>query len=228
MTDPAPDVALALNKLAGRLTELGSLVRGLSINNVLFSGTVVIGADGYTTLDNFTVDMASVAILSGATAAGGAVAVNAPPANTPPTSGVGVLPVRPGMFVCAPLVGNVLTIYGEAGDVVWVGVSSRPWPPVAAYAPVAVTAEAIPAVSGLISSVAPCRYQGFTIAETAGAPAQVRIRDGSATGTILENITLNATESADDFYEIGVAAPSGIYVELVAGAVAGSIRHSGA
>jgi hypothetical protein len=227
MTDTPPAVASALDQLSGRLTELGALVRGLSVNNVLFSGTVVIPTAGYAQLDNFTVSMASVAILAGGTAAGGAVATNAPPANTAPTSGVGVVPVRPGMFVCAPLTGTTLTIYGQPGDTLFVAVSSRPWPPFAAYAPVAVTAEAIPAVSGLLSATAPCRYQGFTIAETAAAAAKVRIRDGSATALILEDITLNASQSADDFYEIGIAAPNGIYVEIVSGAVEGSIRHSG-
>lgn len=221
------EIGSALNKLADRLTELGALVRGNSVNNILHSGTVVIGSAGHATLDNFTVSMASVFIVAGASASGGAVATNAPPTNVAPTSGVGVVPVRPGWAVCAPLVGTTLTIYGNAGDSIYVAVCSRPWPPFASAGDIAVAAEAIPGVSGLISTAAPARYQGFTIAETAGAPAQVRIRDGSATGTILEQITLTALESADDFYDVGIVAPSGIYVELVSGAVAGSIRHSG-
>lgn len=226
-TDIDPRVASALENLAGRMTELGALVRGNSIDNILFSGTVVIGSDGYATLDNFQVNMSSVAILAGSNASGGTVATNSPPNQVAPTSGTGVVPVRPGWFVCVPLVGNQLTIYGAPGDTVYVAVSSKPWPPSASYGDVAVTAEAIPGVSGVLSTAVPCRYQGFTIAETAGATAQVRIRNGGATGTILENITLLANQSADDFYDIGIVAPLGIYVEIVSGTVAGSIRHTG-
>lgn len=70
-------------------------------------------------------------------------------------------------------------------------------------------------------------YRGFTIRETSGsATALVRIFDNAsaASGTVLDEIALNSGESAREWYESGVWATSGIYVDVVSGAVAGSIR----
>lgn len=70
------------------------------------------------------------------------------------------------------------------------------------------------------------QYCGFTIRETAGATALVRIFDhaSAASGTVLEEISLAANESARECYTRGVRADNGIYVQVVSGAVAGSVR----
>lgn len=68
-------------------------------------------------------------------------------------------------------------------------------------------------------------YGGYTIRETAGATAVVRIWDNtSASGTLLETFALAANGSAAQEYNWGVAAQTGIYVEIVSGTVEGSIR----
>lgn len=68
-------------------------------------------------------------------------------------------------------------------------------------------------------------YCGFSLRETAGATAVVRIFDNpsAASGTVLEEISLAANESAREFYPGGVAAATGIYVQ-VTGTVVGSVR----
>lgn len=70
-------------------------------------------------------------------------------------------------------------------------------------------------------------YRGFTIRETSGtASAVVRIydNDAAASGTVLDEISLNAGESAREWYESGIWAVNGVYVNVVSGAVAGSVR----
>lgn len=70
-------------------------------------------------------------------------------------------------------------------------------------------------------------YRGFSIRETSGsASAVVRIYDhaSAASGTVLDEISLVAGESAREWYEGGVWAANGVYVDVVSGAVAGSVR----
>jgi hypothetical protein len=81
--------------------------------------------------------------------------------------------------------------------------------------------------SDQVVSAARAFYGGFTLRETSGsAPAIVRIFDhaSAAAGTILDEIALNASESAREFYSGGLLAQNGIYVDVVSGAVAGSVR----
>lgn len=68
-------------------------------------------------------------------------------------------------------------------------------------------------------------YYGFTIRETAGAVAKVQVFDGtSATGTLLETISLVANGSDKAFYPGGMWAANGIFVKILAGTVEGSLR----
>lgn len=70
-------------------------------------------------------------------------------------------------------------------------------------------------------------YRGFTLRETAGAAAIVRIFDNpsEASGTLLDTIGLSANESAREWYGgDGIRAEKGIWFEVVAGAVEGSVR----
>jgi len=72
----------------------------------------------------------------------------------------------------------------------------------------------------------PSIYRGFTIRETSGTTAAVvRIHDGvTAAGTVLDTIALNPGESAREWYHPGIHATTGVYVDVVSGAVAGSVR----
>jgi len=69
-------------------------------------------------------------------------------------------------------------------------------------------------------------YYGFTIKETAGSTADVVVYDNASTntGTILEQISLGPKESAREFYPGSIRVSNGVYVDVVSGAVAGSIR----
>lgn len=72
----------------------------------------------------------------------------------------------------------------------------------------------------------PGAYCGFTIRETAGSTAVVRLFDNAsaASGTPLEEISLAANESRSELYVHPVWARNGIYVQVVSGTVAGSVR----
>lgn len=85
------------------------------------------------------------------------------------------------------------------------------------------------ALTGSDQAVAANRtlYRGFTIRETSGsATAVVRLFDNAsaASGTVLEEISVNAGESAREYYVEGIWAVNGVYVDVVSGAVAGSVR----
>jgi hypothetical protein len=70
-------------------------------------------------------------------------------------------------------------------------------------------------------------YRGYSLRETAGAAATVRIYDNATTGsgTLLDTVRLSANESAREWYaDGGLWAAAGIYVKVVAGAVEGSVR----
>ena len=70
-------------------------------------------------------------------------------------------------------------------------------------------------------------YRGFSLRETTGlAVALVRLWDAaSATGNIIDEISLAANESARENYPIAKVAKTGVYIEVVSGAVAGSIFY---
>jgi hypothetical protein len=124
------ELADATRQLTDRMTELTALTRGNHLNNILWSGTVTIPANGFHTF-NFHVPMASVAVQASITA-GLVTVVSDPPANPVPVDGPGVYTVGPDAFLCIPMTGRTLTIYGTVGDRVLVAVSSKPWPPAGA------------------------------------------------------------------------------------------------
>lgn len=87
------------------------------------------------------------------------------------------------------------------------------------------TSRSVVLAAGAVAGVGPQGvYKGLRIAETAGAVARVRIWDNtSAAGTILDEVRLlaNASDWRD---EEGVMVNIGIFVEIVAGTVEGSLR----
>jgi hypothetical protein len=82
-----------------------------------------------------------------------------------------------------------------------------------------------PATSQVVSAT-PKDYRGFTLRETAGATAVLRIWDNATTssGTIHETIGLTANESRSEFYSGGMKSAAGIYFQVVSGSVEGSVR----
>lgn len=68
--------------------------------------------------------------------------------------------------------------------------------------------------------------RGYHIHETAGATARVHIFDNAsaASGTYIGSATLTANGQVDVDIPHGVMANQGVYVNVVAGAVAGHIR----
>lgn len=88
------------------------------------------------------------------------------------------------------------------------------------------TAQAV-AITGSDQAITPGRvkYHGFSLRETAGSTAVVRIYDGtSATGTLLDSVSFVANESAREWYPDGIETSLGIYVDIISGAVEGSVR----
>lgn len=74
---------------------------------------------------------------------------------------------------------------------------------------------------------APADFRGYSLRETAGAPAVVRIFDhaSAASGDVLDEIGLAANESKQAFYPgRGVRAKAGVFVQVVSGTVTGSVR----
>jgi hypothetical protein len=79
----------------------------------------------------------------------------------------------------------------------------------------------------VITATAGVFYQGFTLAETSGtAGALVRIYDNAAApaGTLLDIVSLCISESAREYYYPGIPVQHGIYLDVVSGAVSGSVR----
>lgn len=68
-------------------------------------------------------------------------------------------------------------------------------------------------------------YYGICLRETAAAVASVRVYDGtSATGTLIDVVSLAASGSFSVMHPHGIRCYLGIYVDIVAGTVEGSIR----
>lgn len=80
--------------------------------------------------------------------------------------------------------------------------------------------------SDQVVSAAAAIYRGVTVRETAGAAAVVRIYDNAsaASGTLLETIGLAAGACYSVVHPSGVWAEAGIYVDVVSGAIEGSVR----
>ena len=84
-------------------------------------------------------------------------------------------------------------------------------------------------VSAAVRS-APLRYCGFSLRDTGGAGAVVRLYDNTAaSGKIVETISLAPGESRSEYYadedhQGGVWCATGLYFSVVSGTVEGSVR----
>lgn len=68
-------------------------------------------------------------------------------------------------------------------------------------------------------------YRGIALRETAGSSAAVRVYDNASTasGTVIAAFTLAANASVDVVHD-GVWCVNGIYIDVISGAVEGSVR----
>jgi len=80
--------------------------------------------------------------------------------------------------------------------------------------------------TGTVGSVT--KYRGISVANSStSARAQVRVRNNTVAGTILDTITLGPGESVSYTYPAGRTVASGtLYMQLVSGAVEGSVYTS--
>lgn len=69
-------------------------------------------------------------------------------------------------------------------------------------------------------------YRGFSLRETGGAVASIVVWDSltAPTGQILDEISFIANESARENYGVARVAKVGIYIQVVAGTVAGQFN----
>jgi hypothetical protein len=69
---------------------------------------------------------------------------------------------------------------------------------------------------------------GYSVRETAGAPAVLRLRDGADTSdlrNVLQTVSLAARESArESFQPAGIGYDYGLYIEVVSGQIEGSAQ----
>lgn len=107
---------------ATRLTEELAQLRGLSLNHVLWSGTVVLDDTGVA-----SIQVSTTYASFGAWALGDAITVtNSSSGGEAPSAGAGVFPMPAGSTMVWPLVGHELVIYGTPGDLVIVALTSKP------------------------------------------------------------------------------------------------------
>ena len=70
----------------------------------------------------------------------------------------------------------------------------------------------------------PASYAGLVVRETGGAAAEVRVYAGTdATGLLIDVVKLDANEVANSAHGQAVRAQVGVFVDIVTGAVAGSV-----
>jgi hypothetical protein len=82
------------------------------------------------------------------------------------------------------------------------------------------------AASGLIVPGTTIYYDGISVRETAGAVASVRVRQGAITGAIVAAVSLPANGSFTEALGLApINCDGGVYVEVVAGTVEGSVRY---
>jgi 2-methylaconitate cis-trans-isomerase PrpF len=80
--------------------------------------------------------------------------------------------------------------------------------------------------AGTIGNANGTFYCGIGLRESAGAVATVRIRETNVTGKILDSVQFAANASISYYYgDAPIYCDGPIYMELVAGAVEGTVRY---
>jgi 2-methylaconitate cis-trans-isomerase PrpF len=82
------------------------------------------------------------------------------------------------------------------------------------------------ASAGTVGNVNGTFYCGIGLRESAGAVATIRIRENNASGKILDAVQFAANASVSYYYgDAPIYCDGPIYMELVAGAVEGTLRY---
>jgi len=85
---------------------------------------------------------------------------------------------------------------------------------------------AIPATDGQVVTGA-CVLYGGTLCDSSGVAQRVHIHNGTSTaGPHVLGLTASANGSNNVYYTNGIACPNGIYVDVLAGTITGSIFYS--
>lgn len=124
--DTLNDMLSRLVQLEERTTALAADLLGGAINELLFSGTVILDAAGLWVGD-WRAPYGGVAVRNHSAAL--VTVANDATSSTPPTSGPGVALVGPAASACHALTGRQLALYGTARAAVGLEVYIRPQPP---------------------------------------------------------------------------------------------------
>lgn len=77
----------------------------------------------------------------------------------------------------------------------------------------------------IVANGGPAVYYGIVVRETAAAVASLRVYDGtSAAGVLIDSIALLASEDQSNALTKGIWCANGLFVDILAGTIEGSIR----
>ena len=156
--------------------------------------------------------------------------------GTVPQQGPGVYIIPPGSWDTVNVNSRVVAVYGTAGaSFGYQAYTTGLTPAGGIIGTAAVSAFTLSGSSQIVASPpspangAIRRYYGLSIRETTGsAGAVVRVwGNTAASGLLLDTIALAAGESTrEDYPGRGLAAPLGIYLEVVSGTIEGTVRYA--
>lgn len=232
LLDALINLNVAAQAIAGQGDALALLAAGLAPDGVLQSETIALDANGTRTVESH-VPATSIAVANLGTAV--LSVANSGLGARPPGPGRGVLKVRPGAAICAPLLGTSHAFWGRPGELVTV-VRYKTLQPFAAttgcgaYFGVSLGALAVGVPTVLYTTPwgDNAFYGGISVADTAGAAgspdtSELVIADGN--GLVLDEVNLAGRESTEDTFAIPIAAGTAtIVATLTKGAVAGVVR----
>ena len=227
-TPTRDELAAEVRQLGGRVTAAVSELHGVIVNNCLTTATIILNAQGVGTFD-WRVPFGSVSVVNNGP---GTITITTDSNGSgAPTQGQGVAKVAGYGAQVVNMAGRTLTLYGSPGASVGLSVFANAQPPAFGIVGQPASAPATYATAAGQVVTGSGRLAGLALAETTGtAAAKVRIHDGVGAGApLLFTVDLAANESVRDFFNgQGLAFTAGIYVELVSGAIEGSVFLAGA
>lgn len=217
-----------VDQLGGRMTAAVSELHGLVVNDCLTTATLVLDGNGRGEF-SWRVPFGSLSVVNNGP---GTLTVTTDTSGSgAPTQGQGVARIAGYGAQVVNMSARTLTLYGSPGASVGLSVYTKPQPPAFGIVgqPASAPATASPAAGQVVTGSG--RLAGLAISETTGTgTAKVKIHDGVGAGApLLFTVTLAANESIRDFFNgQGLAFTTGLYVELVTGAIDGSLFLAGA
>jgi hypothetical protein len=222
-----------LQKLTFELTRMSQTSERLStgsMNNILEVGSIIIGDVGFATKSY----QATIGGLEVRNHGDFTAIVQGGPGGTRPIQGAGTSYVDPASWRTVNVLSRSFTVYGTPGQLIGYQAFTIGLQPAAGTLGTAALLS-VPLAAGLVAPTNTGtagqqirRFNGYSVRETAGAAAVVRIwNNTAASGTLLATIALAANGSASSSAAgRGVAATNGIFVEIVSGTVEGTVFYS--